>query len=74
MAILRRTEKAIMRSMCGVNLVDRKKIENLMKMLGLKETLHKRAKANGVRWYGYVIRRGDDDITKKAMMMEVNGK
>ena len=30
------------------------------------------AKANGVRWYGHVIRRDDD--MKKAMMMEVNGK
>ena len=32
------------------------------------------AKASGVRWYGHVIRRDDDNILKKAMMMEVNGK
>ena len=43
-----------------------------MEMLGLKETLNRMAKANGVRWYGHVIRRDDD--MKKAMMMEVNGK
>ena len=30
------------------------------------------AKTNGVRWYGHVIRREDDNILKKAMMMEVN--
>ena len=30
------------------------------------------AKVNGVRWYGHVIRREDDNIPKKAMMMEVN--
>ena len=35
MAILRRTERAMMRSMCGVKLVDRKKLEELMEMLGL---------------------------------------
>ena len=32
------------------------------------------AKAIGVRWYGLVIRRDDDNILKKAMMMEVNEK
>ena len=42
-------------------------------MLGLKETLDKLAKANGVRWYGHTIRRDDDNILKKAMMLEVNG-
>ena len=42
-------------------------------MLGLKETLDKMAKANGVRWYGHVVRRDDESILKKAMMFEVNG-
>ena len=73
MAVLRRTERAMVRSMCGVKLVDRKKMEDLMEMLGLTETLDRMAKANGIRWYKHVIRR-DDDIMKKAMMMEVNGK
>ena len=45
-----------------------------MEMLGLKKTLDRMAKANGVRWYGHVIRRDDDNILKKAMMLEVNGK
>ena len=49
MAILRRTGRAMVRSMCGVKLVDRKNMEDLMEMLGLKETLDKMAKANGVR-------------------------
>ena len=40
-----------MRSMCGAKLMDRKKMEELMEMLGLKETLDGMAKANGVRWY-----------------------
>ena len=73
-AILRRTEKVMVRSMCEVKLVDGKKMEELMEMLGLKETLDGMAKANGVRWYGHVIRRKDDNILKKAMMMELNGK
>ena len=73
MAILR-TERAMVRSMCGVKLVDRKNTEELMEMLGLKKTLDKMAKANGVRWYGHAIRREDDNILKKAMIMEVNGQ
>ena len=63
-----------MRSMCGIKLVDRKKMEELMEMLGLKETLDRMAKTNGVRWYRHVIRREDDNVLKKAMMMEVNGQ
>ena len=31
------------------------------------------AKANGVRWYGHVVRRDNESILKKAMMFEVNG-
>ena len=73
MAILR-TERAMVRSMCGVRLVDRKHMEELMEMLGLNETLDRMAKANGARWYGHVIRRDDDNILKKAMMLEVNGQ
>ena len=38
MAILRRTERAMVRSMCGVKLVNRKNKEELMEILGLKET------------------------------------
>ena len=74
MAVLRRTERAMVRSMCGVKLMDRKNTEELMEMLGLKKTLDKTAKPNGIRWYGHVIRREDDNILKKAMMMEVNGQ
>ena len=74
MTILRGTERTVVRSMCGINLVDRKNIEELMEMLGWKKTLDKMAKANGVRWYRHVIRREDNNILKKAMMMEVNGQ
>ena len=74
MAILRRTERTMVRSMCGVKLMDRKNTEELTEMLGLKKTLDRMAKANGVRWYGHVIRREDDNILKKAMTMEVNGQ
>ena len=74
MIILGRTERATVRSMCGVKLVDRKNTEDLMKMLGLKETLDKMAQANEVRWYVHVVRRDEESILKKTMMFEVNGQ
>ena len=45
-----------------------------MEMLSLKKTLDRMAKANAVRWYAHVIRREDDNILKKSMMMKVNGQ
>ena len=73
MIILRRTERAMARSMNGVKLVDTKNTEDLTKMLGLKETLDKMAQANGVRWYGHEVRRHEESILMKAMMLQVNG-
>ena len=74
MIILRRTERAMVRSISEVKLVDGKNTAGQMKMLGLKETLDKMAQANGVRWYGHVVRRGEESILKKAMMLQVNGQ
>ena len=48
--ILRRTEKAMVRAMCGQEVVNRKTTEEQMDMLGLKETIDWLAAANGVRW------------------------
>ena len=59
MIILRKTERAMVKSIGGVKLVDRKNTEDQMKMLGLKETLDKMAQTNGVRWYGHVVRRDE---------------
>ena len=69
MMILRRTERAMVRSLCSVKLVDETNIEDLMKMRGLKETLDKMAQANGVRWYGHVVKRDEESILKKTMML-----
>ena len=32
------------------------------------------AKANGVRWYGHVLRRDDGHLFRKALEFEVKGK
>ena len=49
MAILRRTEKAMMRAMCGVKLIEKRRSQELMSLLGLKNTLDGLARASGVR-------------------------
>ena len=48
MAILRRIEKAMMRAMCGVKLIERRRSQELMSLLGLKDTLDGLGRASGV--------------------------
>jgi len=36
-------------------------------MLGLEDSVDQPAKANGVRWYGHVLRRDGDRVLRKAL-------
>ena len=72
-AILR-TERAMARAMCSQKVVDRKTTEEQMDMLGLKVTVDQIATANGVRWYGHVLRRDDDSVLRVALNFKVSGK
>ena len=62
------------RAMCGAKQMEKKRSEDLMDMLGLKETVVQMAKANGVRWYGHVLRRDDGHVLRKALEFEVKGR
>ena len=73
MAILRRTERAMIRAMCGVKLLDRRNSEEMMDMLGLNESLHRMAKASSMRWYGHVLRKEDENVIVKVLKFKVNG-
>ena len=73
-AILRRTERAVVRAMCGQKVVDRKTTEEQMDMLGLKETIDWLSTTNGVRWYGHVLRRDDNSVLRVALDLEVGDK
>ena len=42
-----------------------------MDMLGLKVTIDRLAIANGVRWYGHVLRRDDDSVLRVALDLKV---
>ena len=63
-----------MRAMCVQKVVDRKTTEGQMDMLGLKETIDLLVTANGVRWYGHVLRRDDDSVLRVALDLEVSEK
>ena len=58
-----RTARAMVRTMCGQKVVDRKTTEEQMDLLGLRETIDRLATANRVIWYGHVVRR--DDVWRK---------
>ena len=56
------------------NIVEKRRTEDLTEMLGLKETVVRMAKVNGVRWQGHVLRRDDGHVLRKALEFEVRGK
>ena len=68
---LKENEKAILRR---TKRVDRKTTEEQMDMLGLKETIDRLAAANGVRWYGHVLRTDDNSVLRVALNLEMSGK
>ena len=74
MKILQRTERSMVRAICGAQLKDRKRSTYMMFMLGLSETTDQLAMANSVHWYGHVLRRQDGHILKKALDFEVEGR
>ena len=50
MEILCRTERSMVRAVCGVQLKDRKRSTDLVFMLGLNDTIDQLAMENSVRW------------------------
>ena len=73
MEILRRTEKAMMRALCGVKFTE-KRSQELTSFLSLKDTLDGQARASGVRWYGHALRRDNGDVLRRALDFEVAEK
>ena len=59
--------------MCGVQLKDKNISTDLTFMLGLSETMDKLAMANGVHWYGHVLRREDGLVLRMVLDFKVEG-
>ena len=64
----------MVRAVGGAKLIEKKRTEDLMEMLGLKETAVQMAKVSGVGWYGNVLRRDDGHVLRIALEVEVRGK
>ena len=58
MAISRRTEKA----MCGVEMIEKRRSQELMSLLGLKDILDGLTRVSGVRWNGHVLKSDNGDV------------
>ena len=63
-----------MRALGEVQLEDRKRLKDLMMMLGLNETMDQLTMANSVRWYGRILRREDGHVLRRALELEVDGQ
>ena len=74
MAILRRTEKAMMRALCGVMMIEKRRSQELMSFLGLRDTLDGLPRASGVRWYGHVLRSDNGRVLRRALDFKVAGR
>ena len=63
------------REICRVRLIEKKRQE-LMSLLGLKNTLNGIAKVSGVRWYGHVLRKvnGKGIMVRRTLDFEVAGR
>ena len=68
--ILQGTERAMVRRMFGVKIVDKKLTKYLMQMLDMNETIDL-AKANCVRWYGHALRKYKKNIMRRALDLRV---
>ena len=73
-AILRRTERAMVRAMCGQKVVDRKMTEEQTDILRLRKTIDRLATASGVCSCGHVLRRDDDSALRVALDLEARDK
>ena len=69
---LQRAEMRMVRWRCGVKLKDRLPSKELRERLGVDD-IALILQRNRLRWYGYVLRKDDDDWVKKCMEYEVEG-
>jgi len=69
-----KVERAMVRAMCRMKLMDKKNTDELMDMLGLNETLDKMAIASRVRWFGHVLRRDESDVLREALQFKMDGR
>ena len=68
-----RREMQMIRWMCGTSLKDRRTNEELRRLVGV-EHITTFIRSGRLRWYGHVMRKGDEDWVKKCMEHRVEGR
>ena len=71
--ILQRIESAMVRTICGVNLMDKLSTKDLMQMMDLNETIDQLARANSVHLYGHVLIKDKNNVWRRALDVKVQG-
>ena len=68
-----RAEMQMIRWMCGISLKDRMTNEELRRLVGV-EPITTFIRSGRLRWYGNVMRKGDEDWVKICMEYRVEGR
>ena len=63
----------IIRWMCGISLKDRRTNEELRRLV-VVEPITAFLRGSRLRWYGHVMRKGDEDWVKTCMEYRVEGR
>ena len=61
------------RKITGVKQVERRRMEDLRREIGVEKSISKKIVAGQLRWAGHVIRMDEDRAPRKALEMEVGG-
>ena len=54
--------------------MEKRRSQELMSLLNLKDTLDGIARASGVRWYGHVLRMDNGDVLRRTLDFEEAGR
>ena len=68
-----RAEMQMIRWMCGISLKDRRTNEELRRLVGV-EPITTFIRSGTPRWYGHVMRKGDENWVKKCMEYTVENR
>ena len=67
-------EMKCLRSMCGVTRMDRVRNEVVRERVGVPERLSERVDRKVLKWFGHVERMGNERLTKRVYVSEVEGE
>ena len=62
----------MIRRMCDISMKDRRTNEELRRLVGV-EPITNVIRSGRLKWYGHVMRKGDEDWVKKCMESRVKG-